>query len=83
VLSLIGIWCRRSLAVGALNDTILNPLRFEPVQSVPDGAVLAARVHALQHDQNRALGLRVEAVLQGHHLRNVSQSPSFGLARRF
>src|SRR5260370_16751389 len=40
-----------------------HTLWVEVAHDVGDGAVLAARVHALQHDEQRPLVLRVEALV--------------------
>ena len=41
-----------------------HALRIQPAHDVPDGAVLAAGVDALQDHQQSPLGVRVEEVLQ-------------------
>jgi hypothetical protein len=56
-----------------------HPLRVEASECVPDGAVLPARVHALQDDQHRALGLCMEALLERHDVLLVRQHPFIGL----
>src|SRR5450759_4317868 len=56
---------------GSLESGDLDPLRVEVADHVGDGAVLASRVHRLQHDQQRSLVLRVEPLLELEQTRSV------------
>src|SRR5450759_963544 len=56
---------------GSFEGGDLDPLRVEVADHVGDGAVLASRVHRLQHDQQRSLVLCVEPLLELEQTRSV------------
>jgi len=59
------------LGSGLLEGSDLDRLRVQVADHVRDRAVLSARVHALQHDQQRALVLGVELLLEPEELHLV------------
>ena len=65
---------------GHLERRHIAALRIDPRKDVPDRAVLARRIHPLQHNQHSLLLPRVEDLLQlGQALAMLHQHRCYGL----
>ena len=73
------LWSSSS-ADGTLNDVTEQPCGLTPAHHVLDGAVLARRVHGLEHQQQRVAVVGVEQFLRLRQLRPVVRQHRVGRA---